>query len=516
MSGQADPVSRVSLPGALDRALERLIDGLCDPQRRNRAAAAFLSVYAVLWALYWTISRSSRDMNADMAEMIVWTRELSLGYPKHPPLPAGILWVWFSVFPVSDFAYTLLAVLTVCVGLYLAFRLAGEWLAGEKQAAVLFLLAVIPFYNFLGLKFDQNSLLIPLWALAMWALIRALDTRSAGWAIVCGAAAAAAMLTKYWSLFLLLALGVTALADPRRKAYFRSFAPYATVITFLVLTVPHAWWLIAHDFPPLRWVGERRSVDSLFDWMRGLSSYLLGTTGYAAAALLLFGLGARPARTALADSLWPADPARRRAAILFWTPLLAPIGVAVVTATKLVSLWNVPALNLLPVVLMNSPGIRMPRASVKVMAVVALALPAVVLAASPGVAYFKLRYGAENHALYARLVGDALTQEWHKVTGQPLRLMAGPFGLISAVAAYHPDRPSTYADFSGYLSPWVTPDRITREGLAVACPVEGRECLGHLNRLAPDAPRREVTLTRRWLWWQSAPARFVVAVVPPK
>ena len=140
------------------------------------------------------IAKSSQDLNADMAEMIVWTREPALGYPKHPPLLAWILWAWFKVFPLADWAYILLAVVTLAAGIYLAIELAAEWLAREKLAAVPFLLAVIPFYNFLGLKWDQNSVLIPLWALAMWAMLRALDTRHCGWAALAGLAAAAAML----------------------------------------------------------------------------------------------------------------------------------------------------------------------------------------------------------------------------------------------------------------------------------------------------------------------------------
>ena len=161
--------------GAISRAFERLVDGLCDPARENRAALVFLLIYSSLWYAYLMISRTTTDMHPDMAEMLTWMQELSLGYPKHPPLPAFILWLWFSVFPVSEWAYTLLAVVNIAIGLYFAFRLCGEWLHAEKRAAVMLLLAVIPFYNFLGFKFDQNSLLIPLWALAMWGLVRSLD-----------------------------------------------------------------------------------------------------------------------------------------------------------------------------------------------------------------------------------------------------------------------------------------------------------------------------------------------------
>src|SRR5258707_15695761 len=154
-------------------AVARLTDALADPLRRRRAALALVAGYGVLWFVYGLIAKSSQDLNADMAEMVVWTREPALGYPKHPPFLALVLWVWFRIFPLADWAYLLLAVVTVSIGIFLAIELCAEWLAREKLAAVPFLLAVIPFYNFLGLKFDQNSILIPLWALAMWAMLRA-------------------------------------------------------------------------------------------------------------------------------------------------------------------------------------------------------------------------------------------------------------------------------------------------------------------------------------------------------
>ena len=130
------------------------------------------------------------------------------------------MWAWFKVFPFADWAYLLLAVITVSAGIFLAIELCAEWLAKEKLAVVPFLLATIPFYNFLGLKFDQNSALIPLWALAMWAMLRALDTRHLGWAALAGLAAAAAMLVKYWSVFLIVALALAAVMHPKAARLF--------------------------------------------------------------------------------------------------------------------------------------------------------------------------------------------------------------------------------------------------------------------------------------------------------
>src|SRR5581483_5616130 len=153
----------------LTRPLNAFAGALSDPQRRYRAALGFVAVYTLLWTLYAVLAKGSQGMNVDMAEAVIWSRVPSLGYPRHPPLVAYIVMGWFSIFPLTDWAYYLLAVSTLSAGLYLAFVLAGEWLDGEKRAVVPLFLALVPFYNFLGLKFDQNSAQIPLWALTIWA-----------------------------------------------------------------------------------------------------------------------------------------------------------------------------------------------------------------------------------------------------------------------------------------------------------------------------------------------------------
>ena len=351
------------LRDSLNDALVRLVDGLADPARRRRAALVFCMAYATLWFVYAVIAKSAQDLNADMAEMVVWTRELALGYPKHPPLLAYLLWAWFKVFPFADWAYLLLAVITVSVGIFLAIELCAEWLAKEKLAVVPFLLATIPFYNFLGLKFDQNSALIPLWALAMWAMLRALDTRHLGWAALAGLAAAAAMLVKYWSVFLIAALALAAVMHPRRRDYFRSAAPWVTAGVFLVAVAPHVVWLIREDFPPITWVTTRRVAASFGDTIASMLEALGGTFAYAAVAFALVLLFVRPSPAALRDGFLPQDE-RRVAANLFYVPLFVPVVPALIKNINLLSLWNTPALNLLPVMLLGSPLVTVPRVAV--------------------------------------------------------------------------------------------------------------------------------------------------------
>jgi 4-amino-4-deoxy-L-arabinose transferase-like glycosyltransferase len=496
-----------------------LVDGLCDPSRRRRVAFGLVVAYGAAWMVYGVIAKSSQDINADMAEMVVWSREPALGYPKHPPFLAFVVRLWFSIFPFADWAYLLLAVCTVSAGIYLAFELAGIWLDGEKRAAVPFLLAVIPFYNFLGLKFDQNSALIPLWALAMWAFVRSLDTRHAGWAALAGLAAAAAMMTKYWSAFLLVALALTAFFDQRRAGYFRSAAPWVTAGVFALAVLPHAIWLVYEHFPPLTWVATRRISISPTEFLRSLAVYAGGTFGYSVISLLLVAFIFRPPLGTTSDSWFVSDPPRRAAIVLFWTPLLLPILVALITHANLQSIWSAPAYNLLPVMMLSSRLVVASRIAVRQLAAVVTTITLLAVASSPLVALGILENGVENDAAYARLAAAAAEREWRATSTQPLRLVAGPFTLVSAVAFYMTDRPSTYADFSDYLSPWVDDERIARDGVVIICPTEDYVCLESLDALAAGAPagrRTEVTLTRHWLGLENNPRSFVIVTAMPR
>jgi len=510
------------LLSALDRlglALAGVVDGLCDPKRWRRTTLLLVLAFAAAWMLYGVIAKSSQDLNADMAEMVIWARELALGYPKHPPLLAYVVKFWFSIFPLTDWAFTLLAVTTVSAGIYLATELCGLWLEGEKRAATPFLLAVIPFYTFFGLKFDQNSALIPLWALTLWAFMHSLETRRAGWAALTGLAAAAAMMTKYWSAFLLVALAFTTLLDRRRVVYWRSSAPWLTAGVFIVAVLPHVVWLVQNDFPPMRWVTTRRAANSVLDYLDSLTEYSAGTLGYAAIALMLSVILFRPTRAAIRDSWFALEPVRRPATLLFWTPLLLPIVVAIVTKTNLLSLWNEPALNLMPVMMIASPLVLVSRLAVRRLAAIVTVVTVLIVAVSPLVALALLKRGVENNAAYASLTAEAVEREWHETSDAPLRLVAGPFTLVSSAAFYMADRPSTYADFSDYLSPWATPERIARDGMAVVCPADDAACLAAMTKLTTGSPagkRIEVTLTRHWLGFTSRSKSFVVVTIPPR
>jgi 4-amino-4-deoxy-L-arabinose transferase-like glycosyltransferase len=511
----AMPPSTLSL--GMTSAFERLIDRLCDPARRRRVMFALTVAYALLWWLYAVIAKSSQDMNGDMAEMVVWSRDLAFGYPRHPPLLAWIVAAWFAIFPLADWAYYLLATITVSAGLGLAFEVADEWLDGTKRAAVPVLLSFIPFYNFLGLKFDQNTVQISLWALTTWAFVRSLRTQSAGFAILAGVAAAAAVLTKYWSAFLLISLVVASLFDRQRPSYYRSVAPYLTIGVGLLLVAPHLIWLVHENFVTIIW-GQSRSDGSASEVLSSFLEYCGGSVGYAAGMLLVL-LLLRPALDWPPDGFFPRDADRRTAALIFWLPPLLPLVVAVALRIKPVSVWNAPAYTMLPVLLLASPRIDVPRAALARIMAVSLALVLGSICVAPIVAYLKLVGGVENDAAYGRLVASEVDRAWRKTSDRPLRIIAGPFALVSTVAFYAEDRPVTYGEFSARFSPLIDDRKIAQDGMAMVCPIDNDPCL---RTMASYAAQRlsgidvDVELARPWLGFVGPPRRFRIGTLAPR
>ena len=134
------------------------------------------------------------------------------------------------------------------LSLWAAWKVSERYLDGEKRIVGLALLTLVPFYNFHILKFNVNSAMLLPWAFATLWFLQSLETRRALPAALAGLAAAAAMLAKYWSVYLLLGLALAALTDPRRRDYFRSPAPWITIAAGTAALAPHLVWLYLNEF----------------------------------------------------------------------------------------------------------------------------------------------------------------------------------------------------------------------------------------------------------------------------
>jgi 4-amino-4-deoxy-L-arabinose transferase-like glycosyltransferase len=504
--------------------IERLLDALTDAARRERTILAVLLGYVALWTLYGVLAKGSQDIHADMSEQFALGRELELGYPKHPPLAMVVVRAWFSIFPTADWAYYLLAMTNVGLALWIAWRLAARFLDGEKRVVGIALLTLVPFFNFHGLKFNVNTILLPLWAATTLWFLRSFDSRRVLDAALCGLFAAAAMYGKYWSIVLLLGLGIAAaLADPRRSAYFRSAAPWVTIAVGAAALAPHVVWLMANDFAPFSYAVVLHGARSLASTVGASLGYLAGSLAYVAVPFLVLFVIARPSRAAVKDMVWPSSPARRLAAAVFWAVLLAPPLIAPFTGVRLVSLWSMSAFTLLPVMLLSSPLVAITRRDAVGVLTLAVAFPFVMVAIAPAIAFVIHRAGPAPGSAHTSVLAEPIERLWRETTDRPLRIFSGFDEFTDGVTFYMRSHPLAVRVLDGKATPALQA-RIDRDGIALLCPARSSAadadwCANAAMaraRCSPPGKQMEIEVSRRYLGVEGKPARYLIIAIPPR
>lgn len=503
--------------------VERLLDALTDPARRERAVAVALLGYVAVWTLYAVLAKGSQDVHVDLSEQYVLSRELAWGYPKHPPLDMWVVRAWFTVFPTADWAFYLLAMANAGLALWIIWRLSARFLDAEKRVVGLALLTLVPFFNFHALKFNVNTLLIPLWAVTTLWFLRSFETRRLLDAALAGLFAALAMNTKYWSIFLLLGLGVAALADVRRAAYFRSGAPWVTIAVGAAAIAPHAAWLFANDLVVVSYAVATHAAPSFLSTVRAALGYLGGSIAYVAVALVILAVVARPSRAAIKDMAWPQVPERRLAAIAFWAGLLSPALIAPMMGLHVGSVWSMSAFALLPVMLLSSPLVVISRRDAMRVLALAVVFPVVVVAVAPAIAFGVHRTAKSTGVAHSSVVGDAVERLWRETTDRPLRLFAGYDELTDGVSFYMRQHPFAAHLLDGTVSQEVRA-RIDRDGIAMLCPARTRDAAGaewcyiaaiSYARCSLPGKVREIEVSRRYLGVDGKPARYLLITIPP-
>lgn len=497
--------------------LERLFDALTDPSRCERTMLAVLASYLAIWSLYAVIAKSSQDIHTDMGEMVAWSHDAGLGTPKHPPFAAWLVGAWFDVFPRQDWAYYVFAILLATIALWITWRLSAHYLPPDKRVAGLALLTLVPFYNVHAIKYNANTVLTPLWALTTWWFLQSFATRRVGWAALAGIAAAAAMLGKYWSATLLVGLGLAALSDPRRAAYFNSPAPYVTLAVGTILLTPHIGWLIAHQFVPFSYAVEAHPATFAIAAVTAL--YFVGASlCYIAAPVILTLLAARPSGAAIVDALWPSDPERRMVVVAFAAPFALAVLTALLLSVEIESLWAISMMTLLPVVLLSSPLVSLSRRALVGLVTLAVAFPLLMLASAPLSALYDHRKGVPNYAGDYRLVAQAVERAWRMRTDQPLRII-GSVNFANGIVFYFAVQPAVFDLDDPALTPWVSDDRIRRDGMAMVCPEPEPFCM----RALPDfgarfhaAADEHIVVSRRYFGIAGKPQRYEIVIILPQ
>src|SRR6478736_5344951 len=178
-------------------------------------------------------------------------------------------------FRAADWATYALAMATVGVGMVICWLLSLRVVDARRAFLVVVMVALYPIFNFKGFKYNPDLLQLVTLPLLVLAYLNAFEKRSWQSGVLLGLAGALALMTKYWVLTMIGAIGLAALIHPDRARFLLSPAPWVAIAAMIAAMVPHIVWLADAHFVPLTYAGDTYSLADTHQVQQLVFGYLL-------------------------------------------------------------------------------------------------------------------------------------------------------------------------------------------------------------------------------------------------
>jgi dolichyl-phosphate-mannose-protein mannosyltransferase len=408
----------------------------------------------------------------------------------------------------------------------------------RRACFVVVMLALYPIFNFKGFKYNPDLLQLVTLPLLVLAYLHAFEKRSWRSGLWLGLAGALALMTKYWVLTMIGAIGIAALIHPGRLLFLRSPAPWVAIATLVVAMIPHLVWLKQVDFVPLTYAGDVYGLSS-----RAQSFHLI--LGYIGHNLALLALPVALAAVAVAWS----PPRRwttlaRRPSALFtraWSrganagvnvsqalniwiiQIVVAIGPPLGGLMFMVYMktdWGISLFFLTPLALVAIPSLRLQRMALFHITAIWLLITLAVLAAAPTIAERELAEnpnGASGYGARSELARE-LTQAWQTRFHSRWAVVAGTTEIGEPMTFYSPDHPAPYTPGEIWSSGLTSLEEARKLGFIGICDMSDYRlptCDAWMAANADNAERLAIT-TQRFFHGHPGPAiSWKVYIVPP-
>ncbi len=530
-------MSTVLLPSAKSRSrsrpgLRRLAAWVAasagDPDAGLRLVVGFAAVHAILWTLVLANLKAAQDVHMDVAEAFAWGQKFQFGYGKHPPLAGWVAGLWFRIFPVADWSTYLLAMTTLGCGLVISWFIALRVVDRRRAFFTLVMLALYPVFNFKGFKYNPDLLQLVTLPLLVLAYLHAFEKRTLRAGLWLGLAGALALMTKYWVLTMIGAIGLAALLHPDRLLFLRSPAPWVAMATLVLAMTPHLWWLREVDFVPLTYAGDVYGLESRAQNVQ----LVLGYIGHN------LGLLAAPVALAVLALCWPMQWRKPLAFVArAWSPGVKlsqalniwiiqtvvavgpPLGALIFTVYMKTD-WGISLFFLTPLALVAIPALRVRKIALFHIMAIWLAITLAALGASPQIAAYEIARNPNASNTYASRSGLAreLTEAWRTRYKTRWAVVAGTTEIGEPLTFYSPDHPAPFTPGEVWSSGLTSLEEAKRLGFIGVCDTTDYRlptCEAWMETNAPDAERLAITTQRLFHGHAGPSTLWKVWIAPP-
>jgi 4-amino-4-deoxy-L-arabinose transferase-like glycosyltransferase len=188
----------------------------------------------------------------DEAHYWVWSRHLMWGFPDHPPMIAGLVWLGTHLAGDSAFGIRLMPVVYGSLSTVAIYALASRLFSPQAGLRAALLFQAIPAFAANGIMAAPDAALALYWLLAMLFAWIAIE-EGAGWAWpAAGAMVGLVIQCKLAGGAIALSLVGFVLASGRSRPWLRTPGPYLAAVTGAVVVSPLLWWNLTHGLATVR------------------------------------------------------------------------------------------------------------------------------------------------------------------------------------------------------------------------------------------------------------------------
>ena len=487
----------------------------------------FALVHAVLWTLILINLKAAQDVHMDVAEAYAWGQKFQFGYGKHPPLSGWIAGLWFMLFPVANWSTYALAMATLGTGLVICWLIALRVVDRRRAFFMVVMLALYPIFNFKGYKYNPDLLQLVTLPMVVLAYLHAFEKRTVRAGVWLGLAGALALMTKYWVLTMIGAVGIAALIHPDRLRFLRSPAPWVAIATLVVAMIPHLIWLKDVDFAPLTYAGDVYALTSRAQCLQLVVGYIGHNLALLAVPVLLAATALAWPPTTPVKRVWSREAAvgvNLSQALNIWIIQIVvavgpPLG-ALAFTVYLKTDWGISLFFLTPLALVAIPSLRLPGIALFHIAVIWLVITLAALAASPYIAAREMAdnpNGASGYGARSELARE-LTHAWHERFHSRWAVVAGATDIGEPMTFYSPDHPAPFTPNELWASGLTSLAEAKRLGFIGICEASDQrlpECEAWMAANAAQAEQLVMT-TQRFFQGHAGPAiSWKIYIVPP-